>query len=60
MGKRAGAVPPAARRICLDPADPPLAVAERTVNGHVTSIYSKLGVHTRAAAVREAAAHGLV
>lgn len=37
-----------------------LIVTRRTVNGHVTSIYSKLGVNGRAAATRFAVAHGLV
>jgi predicted ATPase/DNA-binding NarL/FixJ family response regulator len=37
-----------------------LFVTRRTVNGHVTSIYSKLGVNNRTAAARCAAAHGIL
>ncbi len=37
-----------------------LIVTRRTVNGHVTSIYSKLGVNGRAAATRLAVEHRLV
>jgi DNA-binding CsgD family transcriptional regulator len=37
-----------------------LIITRRTVNGHVTSIYSKLGVNGRAAATRFAAEHHLV
>jgi DNA-binding CsgD family transcriptional regulator len=36
-----------------------LIITRRTVNGHVTSIYSKLGVNGRAAATRFALAHHL-
>jgi DNA-binding NarL/FixJ family response regulator len=37
-----------------------LIISRRTVNGHVTSIYSKLGVTTRATATRFAVEHNLV
>jgi predicted ATPase/DNA-binding CsgD family transcriptional regulator len=37
-----------------------LVISRRTVNGHVTSIYSKLGVASRAAATRYAIDHHLV
>lgn len=37
-----------------------LVISRRTVNGHVTSIYSKLGVASRAAATRYAIAHHLL
>lgn len=37
-----------------------LIITRRTVNGHVTSIYSKLGVNGRAAATRLAVEHRLV
>jgi DNA-binding CsgD family transcriptional regulator/tetratricopeptide (TPR) repeat protein len=37
-----------------------LIITRRTVNGHTTSIYSKLGVNRRAAATRFALAHHLV
>ena len=37
-----------------------LIITRRTVNGHVTSIYSKLGVNGRAAATRFAVGHRLV
>ncbi|MCB0021813.1 MAG: LuxR C-terminal-related transcriptional regulator [Caldilinea sp.] len=37
-----------------------LVVSGRTVNAHVTSIFSKLGVHTRAAATRYAIDHHMV
>jgi predicted ATPase/DNA-binding CsgD family transcriptional regulator len=37
-----------------------LIITRRTVNGHVTSIYSKLGVNGRAAATRFAMEHQLV
>jgi DNA-binding CsgD family transcriptional regulator len=37
-----------------------LLITRRTVNGHVTSIYSKLGVNGRAAATRFVVAHNLM
>ena len=37
-----------------------LVVSPRTVNAHLTSIYSKLGVSSRAAATRFAVEHHLV
>jgi DNA-binding NarL/FixJ family response regulator len=37
-----------------------LVISRRTVNGHVTSIYSKLGITTRATATRFAVEHNLV
>ena len=37
-----------------------LVISRRTVNAHVTSIYSKLGVTSRTAAMRFAADHHLV
>ena len=37
-----------------------LVISRRTVNGHVTSIYSKLGVASRAAATRWAKDHHLI
>ncbi|MEZ4705889.1 MAG: tetratricopeptide repeat protein [Caldilineaceae bacterium] len=37
-----------------------LVVSVRTVNGHLQSIYNKLGVNTRLAATRYALEHGLV
>ena len=37
-----------------------LFLSPRTVNGHLTSIYHKLGVSSRSAAVRFAVEHGLV
>lgn len=37
-----------------------LVVSHRTVNAHITSIYAKLGVTTRADATRLAAAHRLI
>jgi DNA-binding CsgD family transcriptional regulator len=37
-----------------------LVISRRTVNGHLTSIYSKLGVTSRAAATRFASEHHLV
>ena len=37
-----------------------LVISRRTVNGHVTSIYNKLGVASRAAATRYAIDHHLV
>ncbi|MDQ3548028.1 MAG: LuxR C-terminal-related transcriptional regulator [Chloroflexota bacterium] len=36
-----------------------LFIARWTVNTHLTSIYTKLGVNTRAAATRFAVEHGL-
>ncbi|MDQ3547504.1 MAG: LuxR C-terminal-related transcriptional regulator [Chloroflexota bacterium] len=37
-----------------------LFIARRTVNTHLTSIYTKLGVSSRVAATRFAVEHGLV
>lgn len=37
-----------------------LVISRRTVNGHATSIYGKLGVTSRAAATRFAAEHHIV
>ena len=37
-----------------------LGITERTVKAHLTSIYNKLGVSSRAAAVAEAAKKGLL
>ncbi|MCS6911476.1 MAG: LuxR C-terminal-related transcriptional regulator, partial [Anaerolineales bacterium] len=37
-----------------------LAISEGTVKNHVTNIYNKLGVHTRAEAVARAWEQGLV
>jgi DNA-binding NarL/FixJ family response regulator len=37
-----------------------LVISQRTVNGHVTSIYGKLGVSSRAAATRYANHHHLL
>ena len=37
-----------------------LVVSQRTINAHVTSIYAKLGVTSRADATRLAAAHKLM
>ena len=37
-----------------------LGITERTVKAHLTSIYSKLGVDSRAAAVSEAMQRGLL
>ena len=36
-----------------------LTISSRTVNAHLTSIYNKLGVKSRAAATRFAVEHGL-
>jgi NarL family two-component system response regulator YdfI len=36
-----------------------LFLSARTINAHLTSIYSKLGVPSRAAAIRFAVEHGL-
>jgi DNA-binding NarL/FixJ family response regulator len=36
-----------------------LILSPRTINAHLTSIYSKLGVSSRAAATRFAVEHGL-
>ena len=36
-----------------------LTISSRTVNAHLTSIYNKLGVKSRAAATRFALEHGL-
>ncbi|MFQ5859425.1 MAG: response regulator transcription factor [Anaerolineae bacterium] len=38
----------------------PLVISPRTVQGHLHSIYSKLGVHSRTAATRYALDHNLV
>jgi predicted ATPase/DNA-binding CsgD family transcriptional regulator len=37
-----------------------LVISRRTVNAHLTSIYSKIGLNTRSAATRYALEHGLV
>ncbi|MEZ4621117.1 MAG: LuxR C-terminal-related transcriptional regulator [Caldilineaceae bacterium] len=37
-----------------------LIITRRTVNAHLTTIYDKLGVHSRSAATRFAVAHHLV
>jgi len=37
-----------------------LGITERTVKAHLSSIYSKLGVDSRAAAIAVAAQHGLL
>jgi DNA-binding NarL/FixJ family response regulator len=37
-----------------------LVVSPRTVNFHLTSIYSKLGVSSRSGATRYAIEHGLI
>ena len=37
-----------------------LRIAERTVKAHLTSIYNKLGVDSRAAAIAAAAQRGLL
>ncbi|HYI14645.1 MAG TPA: response regulator transcription factor, partial [Thermomicrobiales bacterium] len=37
-----------------------LFIARRTVNTHLTAIYTKLGVNSRVAATRFAVEHGLV
>ena len=37
-----------------------LGISERTVKAHLSSIYSKLGVDSRAAAIAVAAQHGLL
>jgi DNA-binding CsgD family transcriptional regulator/tetratricopeptide (TPR) repeat protein len=37
-----------------------LSVTSRTINSHLTSVYSKIGITSRAAAVRFAADHGLI
>jgi NarL family two-component system response regulator YdfI len=37
-----------------------LGISERTVKAHLTSIYNKLGVDSRAAAVSEAMKQGLL
>ncbi|NOQ95290.1 MAG: hypothetical protein GQ555_01585, partial [Desulfobacterales bacterium] len=37
-----------------------LGITERTVKSHLSSIYNKLGVDSRAAAVAEAAKRGLL
>jgi DNA-binding NarL/FixJ family response regulator len=36
-----------------------LVLSKRTVNAHLTSIYNKLGVNSRAGATRFAIEHGL-
>jgi DNA-binding NarL/FixJ family response regulator len=37
-----------------------LVLSVRTINSHLRSIYSKLGVNTRTAASRYAVEHGLI
>jgi DNA-binding NarL/FixJ family response regulator len=37
-----------------------LVISPRTVNAHLTSIYSKIGVSTRSAATRYALDHQLI
>lgn len=48
-----------AQRLAYSQIAEKLIITRRTVNGHVTAIYSKLGVNGRAAAMRVAAEHHL-